>query len=612
MKASLFPDPEPADLFNNAGPVDLLAATEATDPPTHTVAGGAAAHHQSGSLRTQTVQATVASNNMPAKAAAQHLVLARKWRPRRFAAMVGQEHVVRALRHGLKTGRIHHAYLLTGTRGVGKTTIARILAKALNCESTAREDPDPCGQCAHCVQIDQGRFIDYIELDAASHRGVEDMVGLLENAVYAPTAGRWKVYVIDEVHMLSHHAFNAMLKTLEEPPGHVVFVLATTDPQKVPVTVLSRCLQLGLRNLAVEVIVEYLQMVLQEEKIRYELPALTLIARAAAGSMRDALSLLDQAISHGGGDVRQQEVRAMLGAIDRDQVAAIIDALLAGNVGQLKRIADQVRELGIDPGGVLQALAMLVQDIALVGAKAIEAEDPRLHGWSAAGHPTQWQVYWQILLHGKRDLALAPDEHAGLLMTLLRLHAFRPAGPESVAATRPASPAAASPAAASPPSAASPAAASKVSREPSAGTGQAGRAPGAEDFVLDCDWSALAQRVACSGFTRQFLEQSELLAIEGLHIRVRVPIRPLAEAATLNKVRDLLSAHFGLRLRISAEVGAVSQETASAKQEIKRELDHQEALEGLQRDPFVRVMIDELGAEIVPESVKPRQVEDRA
>jgi DNA polymerase-3 subunit gamma/tau len=601
MKASLFPEPGPEDLFSDAGPADFFAGTEASGASGKTGAGGTVADEQTSSPRALANPTTASLSSEPAKAAAQHLVLARKWRPRRFAAMVGQEHVVRALRHGLKTGRIHHAYLLTGTRGVGKTTIARILAKALNCESTSREDPDPCGHCTHCVQIDQGRFIDYIELDAASHRGVEDMVGLLENAVYAPTTGRWKVYVIDEVHMLSHHAFNAMLKTLEEPPGHVVFVLATTDPQKVPVTVLSRCLQLGLRNLAVKVIVEYLQMVLQEERVGYDLPALTLIAKAAAGSMRDALSLLDQAISHGGGDVRQREVRAMLGAIDRDQVAAIIDALLTGDVEQLKRIADQVRELGIDPGGVLQALATLVQDIALVEARAIEAEDARLQGWSSAGHATQWQVYWQILLHGKRDLALAPDEHAGLLMTLLRLHAFRPAVPESVAATRPANSAALGPVALN-----------KVSREPFTETSPPGRTSGAEDFVLDCAWSALAQRVACSGFARQFLEQSELLGIEGHHIKVRVPIRPLAEAATLNKVSDLLSAHFGRGLRISAEVGAVSQETASAKQEIQKGLDHQEALEGLLRDPFVRVMIDELGAEIVPESVKARQIEGRA
>ena len=603
MSSSLFPDPEPTSLF------DSLVPGVSTGRP-----------EPAGPVRPVTPHKENTS-------APQHLVLARKWRPRRFAAMVGQEHVVRALRHGLQTGRIHHAYLLTGTRGVGKTTLARILAKALNCESTPREDPDPCGSCNHCLQIDQGRFIDYIELDAASHRGVEDMVGLLENAVYAPSAGRWKVYVIDEVHMLSNHAFNAMLKTLEEPPGHVVFVLATTDPQKVPVTVLSRCLQLGLRNLAPERIVEYLQWVLREERVQCETQALVQIAKAAAGSMRDALSLLDQAISHGGGEVRAEEVRAMLGAIDRDQVASLMDALLAGNVRELKRIADQVRELGIDPGSVLQALATLVQDIALVQSQAMEAEDPRLLAWSASGQAAQWQVYWQILVHGKRDLPLAPDEHAGLLMTLLRLHAFRPAdsGPQSrssqgstdrsaggvglgrlPAASPPGSPAVAKEAPGSP-------VVAKEAPSSPAGTRDAPAESGVTDaFVLDCAWSALAERVACAGFARQFLEQSELLGIEGLHIKVRVPIRPLAEAATLGKVRELLSAHFGRRLRLSAEVGAVGQDTTSAKLELQRGLDHQEAWQGLQRDPFVRVMIDELGAKIVPESVRPRPAEGRA
>ncbi|MEY3705707.1 MAG: polymerase subunit gamma and tau, partial [Pseudomonadota bacterium] len=302
----------------------------------------------------------------PEDAVSQHQVLARKWRPRNFASLVGQEHVVKALRHGLKTGRIHHAYLLTGTRGVGKTTIARILAKALNCEQVDRDDPDPCGLCSSCLQIDRGRYVDYLELDAASHRGVEEMAQLLENAIYAPTLGRWKVYVIDEVHMLSNHAFNAMLKTLEEPPGHVVFVLATTDPEKVPVTVLSRCLQLSLRNMSPQAIAEHLSTVLHEEQIAYESDALNQIAKSAAGSMRDALSLLDQAISHGAGEVRSAEVLAMLGAIDRDKVAQIMEALLDANPRQLCALAEEVCALGVDAAAVLQALAQLVQDLSLL------------------------------------------------------------------------------------------------------------------------------------------------------------------------------------------------------------------------------------------------------
>ena len=262
-----------------------------------------------------------------------HQVLARKWRPRSFDALVGQDHVVRALDHALKTGRIHHAYLFTGTRGVGKTTIARILAKAVNCETGMTATP--CGQCGACTEIDQGRFVDYLELDAASNRGVDEMAQLLDNAVYAPTAGRYKVYMIDEVHMLTAHAFNAMLKTLEEPPPHVLFILATTDPQKVPVTVLSRCMQFNLRNMRGEAIAAHLAEVLQAEQINFESGALDLIGKAAAGSMRDALSLLDQAIAYGGGEVLQDQIRDMLGTVDAGHLNRVFEALAAADPAAL-------------------------------------------------------------------------------------------------------------------------------------------------------------------------------------------------------------------------------------------------------------------------------------
>ena len=553
----------------------------------------------------------------PEDAVSQHQVLARKWRPRNFASLVGQEHVVKALRHGLKTGRIHHAYLLTGTRGVGKTTIARILAKALNCEQVDRDDPDPCGLCSSCLQIDRGRYVDYLELDAASHRGVEEMAQLLENAIYAPTLGRWKVYVIDEVHMLSNHAFNAMLKTLEEPPGHVVFVLATTDPQKVPVTVLSRCLQLSLRNMSPQAIAEHLSTVLHEEQIAYESDALNQIAKSAAGSMRDALSLLDQAISHGAGEVRSAEVLAMLGAIDRDKVAQIMEALLDANPRQLCALAEEVCALGVDAAAVLQALAQLVQDLSLLKLDALESDDPQLRRWADACEAEQLQVYWQILLHGRRDLSLAPDQQAGLTMTLLRLHAFRPLAfrasatqaqavnhgstlapdvrPVAVPAKRAAQPIA-----------------SSVQRE--ASEPQSARQPSRQDatvevteFKLDCEWSELATKIPCSGFVRQFLEQSELLAIEGVHIRVRVPIRPLAEQATVNKVKDLLVGHFQVPLRLSAEVGSVGVQTAASIHDAQRRAERDAALQGLQSDPFVQAMVNELGAQIDPDSVQARK-----
>ena len=563
----------------------------------------------------------------PEDAVSQHQVLARKWRPRNFASLVGQEHVVKALRHGLKTGRIHHAYLLTGTRGVGKTTIARILAKALNCEQVDRDDPDPCGLCSSCLQIDRGRYVDYLELDAASHRGVEEMAQLLENAIYAPTLGRWKVYVIDEVHMLSNHAFNAMLKTLEEPPGHVVFVLATTDPQKVPVTVLSRCLQLSLRNMSPQAIAEHLSTVLHEEQIAYESDALNQIAKSAAGSMRDALSLLDQAISHGAGEVRSAEVLAMLGAIDRDKVAQIMEALLDANPRQLCALAEEVCALGVDAAAVLQALAQLVQDLSLLKLDALESDDPQLRRWADACEAEQLQVYWQILLHGRRDLSLAPDQQAGLTMTLLRLHAFRPLAfrasatqaqavnhgstlapdvrPVAAPAKRAAQPIASSMQreASEPQSARQPLVRQPLARQPS---GQDATVEVTE-FKLDCEWSELATKIPCSGFVRQFLEQSELLAIEGVHIRVRVPIRPLAEQATVNKVKDLLVGHFQVPLRLSAEVGSVGVQTAASIHDAQRRAERDAALQGLQSDPFVQAMVNELGAQIDPDSVQARK-----
>ncbi|MFZ9710783.1 MAG: DNA polymerase III subunit gamma/tau [Burkholderiaceae bacterium] len=558
----------------------------------------------------------------PEDAVSQHQVLARKWRPRNFASLVGQEHVVKALRHGLKTGRIHHAYLLTGTRGVGKTTIARILAKALNCEQVDRDDPDPCGLCSSCLQIDRGRYVDYLELDAASHRGVEEMAQLLENAIYAPTLGRWKVYVIDEVHMLSNHAFNAMLKTLEEPPGHVVFVLATTDPQKVPVTVLSRCLQLSLRNMSPQAIAEHLSTVLHEEQIAYESDALNQIAKSAAGSMRDALSLLDQAISHGAGEVRSAEVLAMLGAIDRDKVAQIMEALLDANPRQLCALAEEVCALGVDAAAVLQALAQLVQDLSLLKLDALESDDPQLRRWADACEAEQLQVYWQILLHGRRDLSLAPDQQAGLTMTLLRLHAFRPlafrASATQAQAVNHGSTLAPDvrPVAAPAKRAAQPIASSvqREASEPQSARQPLVRQPSRQDatvevteFKLDCEWSELATKIPCSGFVRQFLEQSELLAIEGVHIRVRVPIRPLAEQATVNKVKDLLVGHFQVPLRLSAEVGSVGVQTAASIHDAQRRAERDAALQGLQSDPFVQAMVNELGAQIDPDSVQARK-----
>lgn len=355
-------------------------------------------------------------------------VLARKWRPRSFSTLVGQEHVVRALTHALNEQRLHHAYLFTGTRGVGKTTLARILAKSLNCE--AGISATPCGVCTACTEIDAGRFVDILEVDAATNTRVEEMRQLLESAIYAPTRGRFKVYVIDEVHMLTNSAFNAMLKTLEEPPEHVKFILATTDPQKIPVTVLSRCLQFNLKQMPPTAIVQHLSRILEAEALPFETPALQMLAHAAAGSMRDALSLLDQAIAHGAGKVETAQVRDMLGTVDNDYLFAILDALLAGDAAALLSIAQDMDGRSLSFVNALQELAQQLVNIQALQCAPTALPDlperERLQGFAQAFGPEFVQLAYQITVQGRQEIALAPDELAGFTMTLLRLFTFRP------------------------------------------------------------------------------------------------------------------------------------------------------------------------------------------
>jgi DNA polymerase-3 subunit gamma/tau len=361
-------------------------------------------------------------------------VLARKYRPRSFESLVGQEHVVRALTHALEQKRLHHAYLFTGTRGVGKTTLSRILAKCLNCigpDGNGDITAHPCGVCEACVAIDAGRFVDYIEMDAASNRGVDDMAQLLEQAVYAPSNARFKVYMIDEVHMLSNQAFNAMLKTLEEPPPHVKFILATTDPQKIPVTVLSRCLQFNLKQMPPGHIVGHLEDILAQEGIAFEVPALRLLAQGAHGSMRDALSLTDQAIAYAAGEVTLDAVQSMLGALDQAFLVRLLDALAADDGAGLLAVADDMAARSLSYDAALQDLASLLHRIALAQlAPAALPEDvpEREHILRLADTlaPDEVQLYYQIAVHGRNELALAPDDYAGFTMTLLRMLAFRP------------------------------------------------------------------------------------------------------------------------------------------------------------------------------------------
>ncbi|HGF4013795.1 MULTISPECIES: DNA polymerase III subunit gamma/tau [Burkholderia] len=357
-------------------------------------------------------------------------VLARKWRPKDFASLVGQEHVVRALTHALDGGRLHHAYLFTGTRGVGKTTLSRIFAKALNCETGVTSQP--CGVCRACREIDEGRFVDYVEMDAASNRGVDEMAALLERAVYAPVDARFKVYMIDEVHMLTNHAFNAMLKTLEEPPPHVKFILATTDPQKIPVTVLSRCLQFNLKQMPAGHIVSHLERILGEERITFEPQALRLLARAAQGSMRDALSLTDQAIAYSANEVTESAVSGMLGALDQTYMVRLLDALAAGNGPEILAIADEMSLRSLSFSTALQDLASLLHRIAWAqfapGSVLDEwPEAADLRRFAETLSPEQVQLFYQIATVGRAELGLAPDEYAGFTMTLLRMLAFEPA-----------------------------------------------------------------------------------------------------------------------------------------------------------------------------------------
>src|SRR3989449_2575649 len=356
-------------------------------------------------------------------------VLARKWRPRTFESLIGQEHVVKALRNALDQKRLHHAYLFSGTRGVGKTTLARILAKCLNCEMGISSSP--CGKCSACVEIDAGRFVDLIEVDAATNTKVDEMRQLLENSAYAPSRGRFKVYVIDEVHMLSTSAFNAMLKTLEEPPEHVKFILATTDPQKIPVTVLSRCLQFNLKQMPSRAIAAHLEAILAEEKLPGEGGALRLLAEGARGSMRDALSLLDQAIAYSAGNVTEQAVRAMLGTIDDGFLYSILEGLARGDSAAVLAIAEDMRSRSVGFDGALQDLGTLLHRVALAQAApgADEAEGglrERLVALGRALGPEEVQLYYQIAIHGRQDLPFAPDEFAGFTMALLRMLAFSP------------------------------------------------------------------------------------------------------------------------------------------------------------------------------------------
>ena len=517
-------------------------------------------------------------------------VLARKWRPRDFTSLVGQEHVVRALRNALTQQRLHHAYLLTGTRGVGKTTLARILAKCLNCESGITDAP--CGRCAACTEIDSGRFIDYVEMDAASNRGVDEMTQLLERAIYAPTSGRFKVYVIDEVHQLSGHAFNAMLKTLEEPPAHLKFALATTDPQKVPVTVLSRCLQFNLKQMPRDAIAQHLQRVLEAESLAYDAEAVKLIAKAANGSMRDALSLLDQAIAFGAGRVEAADVGAMLGVIDGTVALRILEGVARADASGLLAIAGELQTRALSFDAALQDVAgsLLRVAIAQTAPDALEKELPerdRILALASSIDPESAQLYYQITTQGREDLHLAPDEHAGFVMTLLRMLAFRP---ESDAAEQ---------ASAAVPRIAAAAAPPAVAPAKPAG-------PPMSSVAFDGDWPKLCRELEVSGAAKELARNSELMRFEDGCFELVVPkaLPHLAEPAYRDKLRTALQQRLGQAIRVKVSTGEVRGTSVAALDANERDAKRAEASRSVHGDRFVNDLVNLLDGRVVEQSVK--------
>ncbi|NBC22226.1 MAG: DNA polymerase III subunit gamma/tau [Gammaproteobacteria bacterium] len=519
-------------------------------------------------------------------------VLARKLRPATFEALVGQEHVVRALRHALDTDRLHHAYLFTGTRGVGKTTIARVLAKCLNCEQGVSSTP--CGECSVCREVAENRFVDLIEVDAASRTRVDDTRELLENAQYLPTRGRYKVYLVDEVHMLSASSFNALLKTLEEPPEHVKFLLATTDPKKVPVTVLSRCLQFQLKNIPEERIAGYLAEALGEEGVDFEEPALTTIAHAARGSMRDALSITDQAIAYGQGAVRAGEVADMLGLVGRDQVSALLDAIATQDAARVLAVTAELAERAVDFEDLLAELIAAFHRLAVEHA---------LQPAERAFAPEVVQLYYQIALIGYRDLQVAPDPRAGLEMTLLRMLAFAPdAGQAERVPRQPAEPAAPTPESAAPKDdSATPADGSAVP-----GDGSATPTTGAVAATAPADggapWHEVVATLSLSGVARMLAEHSELIERERCTWRLRLDSAHdtlLSDGPVAAIERALGEQSAGEEpVKVHVEVGAVAQETPAQRFARLRAERQQAAEQSLATDRTVQTLLSEFGGRI--------------
>jgi len=536
-----------------------------------------------------------------------YIVLARKWRPKRFAEMVGQEHVLRALGNALDSGKVHHAFLFTGTRGVGKTTVARILAKSLNCETGV--SANPCGICAACREIDEGRFVDLIEVDAASRTKVDDTRELLDNVQYSPTRGRYKVYLIDEVHMLSNHSFNALLKTLEEPPPHVKFLLATTDPQKLPVTVLSRCLQFSLKRLSANLIAERLQFIAAAEKLDYEPAAFALLARAAEGSMRDALSLLDQLIAFGGGALSEANTRSMLGTIDRGHVLKIVEALsiedgpgLLAQVRELDRDAPDYDRALVDLAALLQRIA-IAQVVPAAAQEDEEFDAPTLARLGLAMSAEDVQLYYQIALDGRRDLPMAPDPRLGFEMTLLRMLAFRPDTAAQAGATARTAPVPA-------PATAAATAAAVIASPASAARVPAARVPaaGAPSIEIDAGtWPAVVEAANLSGMVRQFALNCVPASFENdvLSLRLDQAVAERRARPIEDKLLQGLCKYLGRDIRIVFDVSDAALATPARQRALAEQDRVLRAAAAFEQDPAVKGLRERFGAEVDAASVKP-------
>lgn len=525
-------------------------------------------------------------------------VLARKWRPRVFAELVGQAHVVTPLTNALKHERVHHAFLFSGTRGVGKTTIARIFAKALNCETGV--SAEPCGQCSACREIDEGRFVDLIEVDAASRTKVDDTRELLENVPYAPTRGRYKVYLIDEVHMLSNHSFNALLKTLEEPPPHVKFLLATTDPQKLPVTVLSRCLQFNLKRLPLEAISRHLEHILQSENIAFEPAALTLLAAAAEGSVRDSLSLLDQAIAFSAGTIRTEDVRSMLGSISHDHVVALLNALADAKADNVLAVVGTLLEQGADPNAVLAELIVTLHLMALLQVQPQLADDrlaqrEQLTALARRLSPEDVQLYYQIAVMARRDMPHVPDPRGGLEMALLRMLAFCPADQ------------------AQPPAAATPVKTSAAAVTTAAHHAKAALRPTPSMTAAPADegcddWEQIVESLGLEALVRELAVNSVLVSRQDQLFKIRLSElhSHLKNERFEKRLEQALQRRYGDTARLVVELGKAD-DTPTAKKMARQQQKVANAREALENDLTVRQLKEVFGAEMLPESIQPAE-----